>query len=107
MRPAPELVVVGQGYVGLPLAMRAVEAGFDVVGIDVDDARVAALTGGRSFVEDVRGTDLRAALQTGRYRPTDDYANRNAAAGSPATSGSRRPCGSSSSSPSGKGVEHL
>jgi UDP-N-acetyl-D-glucosamine dehydrogenase len=37
---ADKLVVVGQGYVGLPLAMRAVDAGFDVVGFDVDATKV-------------------------------------------------------------------
>ena len=31
-----KVVVVGQGYVGLPIAMRAVQAGYDVVGLDVD-----------------------------------------------------------------------
>jgi UDP-N-acetyl-D-mannosaminuronate dehydrogenase len=37
------LVVVGQGYVGLPLALAAAEAGFSVVGVDVDPARVEEL----------------------------------------------------------------
>ena len=37
------LVVVGQGYVGLPVAVRACEAGFDVVGFDVDDHRIKRL----------------------------------------------------------------
>jgi UDP-N-acetyl-D-glucosamine dehydrogenase len=66
------LVVVGQGYAGLPLAMRAVEVGFDVVGFDVDVAKVKRLGAGISHVEDV-GTDrLATALATGRYEPTDD-----------------------------------
>jgi len=69
------LVVVGQGYVGLPIAMRAVEAGFSVVGVDVDTTRVAALEAGRSFVEDVDGSVLLAALSSGRYHPTYDYAD--------------------------------
>ncbi|MET1039143.1 MAG: UDP-glucose 6-dehydrogenase, partial [Aeromicrobium sp.] len=38
-----KLVVLGQGYVGLPLAMRAVQVGYDVVGLDVDEARVKRL----------------------------------------------------------------
>ena len=50
-----KVVVVGQGYVGLPLAMRAVEVGFDVVGFDVDDDRVKRLAAGESYVEDVSG----------------------------------------------------
>ncbi|WP_208028940.1 nucleotide sugar dehydrogenase [Rhabdothermincola sediminis] len=64
------LVVVGQGYVGLPLAVRAVEQGFDVVGLDVDEAKIKRLAAGESPVEDITDERLRAALATGRYRPT-------------------------------------
>ncbi|HET9058887.1 MAG TPA: nucleotide sugar dehydrogenase [Acidimicrobiales bacterium] len=66
------VVVMGQGYVGLPLAMRAVEVGHRVVGYDIDDRRVSALASGRSFVEDVTDTDLRRALATARYEPSSD-----------------------------------
>ncbi|EHR49858.1 nucleotide sugar dehydrogenase [Saccharomonospora marina XMU15] len=69
------LVVVGQGFVGLPIAMRAVEVGFDVVGVDVDVVRVWSLRDGRSYVEDVTDDELKRALSSGRYRPTDDYAD--------------------------------
>ena len=58
------VVVVGQGYVGLPLAMAAVDAGDAVVGLDVDVARIDALADGRSFVEDVSDATLRGALVT-------------------------------------------
>jgi nucleotide sugar dehydrogenase len=71
---ASKLVVVGQGYVGLPLAVRAVEAGFDVVGLDVDVSRIKRLGAAESFVEDVDSARLAAALATGRYLPTADYA---------------------------------
>lgn len=67
------VIVVGQGYVGLPLAMRAVETGFDVVGYDVDDGRVKALGSGSSFVEDVSDEALVAALASGRYRPASTF----------------------------------
>lgn len=66
------VVVVGQGYVGLPLAMRAVEAGFDVVGLEIDSEKIARLADGLSTVEDISDTRLRAALATGRYLPTTD-----------------------------------
>jgi UDP-N-acetyl-D-glucosamine dehydrogenase len=66
------VLVVGQGYVGLPLAMRAVETGHDVVGFDVDEVRVDGLMAGSSHVADVSDTDVRAALETDRYRATDD-----------------------------------
>jgi UDP-N-acetyl-D-glucosamine dehydrogenase len=63
------LVVVGQGYVGLALAVRAVDVGFDVVGYDVDGDRIKSLAAGHSFVEDVGDDVLQAALATGHYRP--------------------------------------
>jgi len=72
MSKPDRLVVVGQGYVGLPVAMRAVEVGFDVVGFDLDAARVKRLGAGDSFVEDVADETLSRALATGRYEPTDD-----------------------------------
>ena len=71
---ADRLVVVGQGYAGLPVAMRAVEVGFDVVGYDVDVARIKRLAAGESHVEDVTSRDVARALATGRYEPTDDPA---------------------------------
>ena len=67
-----KLVVVGQGYVGLPLALRAVEAGYDVVGFDLDVNRVKRLADGDSYVEDITDERLAAALATGRFLPTDD-----------------------------------
>ncbi|GLW96922.1 nucleotide sugar dehydrogenase [Microtetraspora sp. NBRC 16547] len=69
-----KLVVIGQGYVGLPLAMRAVEAGFDVVGIDVDEWRVKRLNAAESYVEDIPDDALATALRSGRYRAATDYA---------------------------------
>jgi len=61
-------LVVGQGYVGLPVAMRAVEAGFDVIGFDADAAKVKRLNAGDSYVEDVADAIVQSALATGRYR---------------------------------------
>ena len=67
-----KLVVVGQGYVGLPIAMRAVDAGFSVVGLDVDEVRIASLQGGTSYVEDVPDDRLQNAVASNRYRPSTD-----------------------------------
>lgn len=70
-----KVVVVGQGYVGLPLAVRAVEAGRNVVGLDVDEMRVKRLAGGESFAADVTSPRLLAALNSGRYALSTDYAD--------------------------------
>jgi nucleotide sugar dehydrogenase len=64
------VVVVGQGYVGLPVAMRAVEAGFRVTGYEVDETRLSALRDGRSYVEDVPSERVAAACRSG-YTVTD------------------------------------
>jgi len=70
---ARKLAVLGQGHVGLPLSMRAIERGYQVVGLDVDAARVADLAAGRSYVEDIGDEQLAAALATGRFLPTVQY----------------------------------
>ncbi|MGW4027930.1 nucleotide sugar dehydrogenase [Streptomyces sp. NPDC004838] len=66
------ITVLGQGYVGLPLAMRAAEAGHQVTGYEPDTARCAQLTSGNSYVEDIPSTRLRDALTVGSYRATHD-----------------------------------
>lgn len=69
---AGTVVIVGQRYVGLPLAVRAVEVRFDVVGYDTDGGRVKGLAAAESYVEDVGDEALAAALRWGRYHPTSD-----------------------------------
>ena len=69
------VVVIGQGYVGLPVAMRAVEAGFEVVGFEVAQQKADRLNSGSSHVEDITDQRLGAALATGRYRASTDPAD--------------------------------
>ena len=68
-----KVVVVGQGYVGLPVAMRAVEVGFMVVGFEASADRVKSLLAGESYVGDISDEELRRALHEG-YVPTADPA---------------------------------
>ncbi|GAB3444331.1 nucleotide sugar dehydrogenase [Phycicoccus ginsengisoli] len=65
------LVVVGQGYVGLPMALRAAEKGLTVVGLDTNTGVVEALNAGVSHIDDVTETDLRAGLDAGFTASTD------------------------------------
>ncbi|MEU3255936.1 nucleotide sugar dehydrogenase [Streptomyces sp. NPDC006997] len=69
-----QIVVAGQGYVGLPLAVRAAEVGHRVVGYDVDPHRVQQLAAGQSCVPDVASSRLRAVLDSGDYSATADGA---------------------------------
>jgi UDP-N-acetyl-D-glucosamine dehydrogenase len=66
-----KVAVVGQGYVGLSLAMRAADLGFRVVGYDTSAERVQELRDGRSVVDDVPSEQVRRALDAG-YWPTGD-----------------------------------
>lgn len=69
------LVVVGQGYVGLPLAMAAVDAGWNVIGVDSLHEKVLQLNSGTSPVEDIEDDRLRSALSSEKYRATSDFAD--------------------------------
>ncbi|HYR83878.1 MAG TPA: nucleotide sugar dehydrogenase [Terriglobia bacterium] len=62
--------VLGLGYVGLPLAMTFERAGFNVVGMDLNGDRVAALANGESYVAEVDPEHLRTAMAAGRFVPT-------------------------------------
>lgn len=75
MRPQQPktLAIVGQGYVGLPLAMAAVDAGWDVIGVDNSEARVAKLNSGSSPIEDISDEKLQTAISNGCYVATTDY----------------------------------
>lgn len=64
------VVIVGQGYVGLPLAMRCVDAGYVVVGFDTDVEKIKNLKLGISPIDDVVNSEVAAAISTGRYLPT-------------------------------------
>ena len=66
------VVVAGLGYVGLPLAIRAVSVGHEVVGYDTDAVRVKRLESGESYVEDVSPCELATALNSGRFRPSSN-----------------------------------
>lgn len=61
------VAVVGLGYVGLPLAVRAAEVGHQVIGLDLDDNKIAALQSGVSYVEDVSDDQLRLITDSGRF----------------------------------------
>jgi len=69
------LAIIGQGYVGLPLAMAAVDAGWTVIGIEKSSSRVEQLNLGSSPVEDITDFRLAKAIESKKYvasnNPTD------------------------------------
>jgi UDP-N-acetyl-D-glucosamine dehydrogenase len=67
-----KVVVIGQGYVGLPLAMAIAEAGHEVIGFDLNQDIVKRLNSGSSHIEDVSDTTLKNLLDNSKFRASFD-----------------------------------
>jgi UDP-N-acetyl-D-glucosamine dehydrogenase len=65
--------IVGLGYVGLPLTLRYASVGFKVLGIDIDEAKVARLNAGGSYIEHIKATQIASARSSG-FEATTDFA---------------------------------
>ncbi len=65
--------VIGLGYVGLPLAVEFVAAGFEVIGFDIDAEKIRAIESGNSYIGDVSMEALRSAREGNRLRATTDF----------------------------------
>src|ERR1700731_1297834 len=68
-----DVVIIGLGYVGLPLAQEAVRVGLNVTGLDIRQATADGLNAGRSHVHDVSDSDI-AAMVGGGFRARTDVA---------------------------------
>ncbi|MEI8305631.1 MAG: nucleotide sugar dehydrogenase [Chloroflexales bacterium] len=68
------VAIIGLGYVGLPLAVVFAEAGFHVVGVDVDPRKIEAISRGTSYIEDIPSARLAALVNEGRLTATSDFA---------------------------------
>ena len=64
--------IVGLGYVGLPLAVELANAGYRVLGFDIQQRVVDGLNAGRSHVKDVSDAQLQAVVKAGRFSATTD-----------------------------------
>jgi UDP-N-acetyl-D-glucosamine dehydrogenase len=68
-----QVAVVGLGYVGLPLAVAFAEAGFRVVGVDLDAGKVRSLNQGISYVEDVASGQVAPLVKSGHLKASTEY----------------------------------
>ena len=73
VRDKNNVVIVGQGYVGLPLAMSCVFSGWQVTGIDISSGKIDQICSGVSPVEDVPQQLLSDALDSGLYTARSDF----------------------------------
>ena len=74
------LAIIGQGYVGLPLAMTAIDGGWNVIGVDSLSSKVAQINSGSSPVEDISDAQLKLAIAKGSYEATSDFSRISEAA---------------------------
>ena len=70
---AARIGVIGLGYVGLPLAVRAGRVGFGVLGFDVSEAKVGQINAGASYIGDVSSAEVAELREHGRIEATTDF----------------------------------
>ena len=68
-----QIGVIGLGYVGLPLAMEFVRAGFHVTGIDVDQEKVKKLNRGENYIQDIKDEPVKNAVEMNQLSATSDF----------------------------------
>ena len=68
-----QIGVIGLGYVGLPLAMEFVRAGFHVTGIDVDQGKVKKLNRGENYIQDIKDESVKNAVEMNQLSATSDF----------------------------------
>ena len=68
-----QIGVIGLGYVGLPLAMEFVQAGFHVTGIDIDQEKVKKLNRGENYIQDIKDESVKNAVEMNQLSATSDF----------------------------------
>ena len=68
-----KVVVIGLGYVGLPLAIESAKAGYSTIGLDIDLNRINNLNLGISYLEDIENISLKEQASSGKFRASQDF----------------------------------
>nr|AIF05100.1 nucleotide-sugar dehydrogenase (wbpA) [uncultured marine thaumarchaeote KM3_17_C07] len=68
-----QIGVIGLGYVGLPLVMEFVRAGFQVTGIDIDQEKVKKLNRGENYIQDIKDESVKNAVEMNQLSATSDF----------------------------------
>ena len=68
-----KVAIVGLGYVGLPLSLQFARSGVEVIGLDVDPGKVAALNRGKSYIQHIDHASIRQAVREGRFSASTDF----------------------------------
>jgi len=68
------LAIIGMGYVGLPLALQFARSGVDVIGLDIDPAKVGAINRGESYIKHIESEAIGRLTQAGKFLASNDFA---------------------------------
>ncbi|HEY5043054.1 MAG TPA: nucleotide sugar dehydrogenase [Verrucomicrobiae bacterium] len=69
-----KIAIVGLGYVGLPLSLQFARSGVEVLGLDIDPAKIAALNQGRSYIKHIESSAIAEPVRAGRFSASTDFA---------------------------------
>ena len=68
-----KIVIIGLGYVGLPLARQFSKVGICVVGLDVDQKKIQALNAGKSYIKHIDSAEIRNMIDGGCFQASTDF----------------------------------
>ena len=68
-----KIAIVGLGYVGLPLAIQFSRSECEVLGLDVDKAKVESINRSESYIKHITSAELEAQIKSGRLEASTDF----------------------------------
>jgi UDP-N-acetyl-D-glucosamine dehydrogenase len=68
-----KIAIVGLGYVGLPLSLQFTRSGVNVLGLDIDAAKVTSLNAGKSYIKHIEAADIATAVKSGAFAASTDF----------------------------------
>jgi UDP-N-acetyl-D-glucosamine dehydrogenase len=68
-----KIAIVGLGYVGLPLSLQFARSDTEVLGLDIDKAKIKSLTSGQSYIKHIESSAILEAVKAGRFSATTDF----------------------------------
>ena len=68
-----KIAIVGLGYVGLPLSLQFARSGVSVLGLDIDSAKITAITGGQSYIKHIESASIKEQIDAKRFEASSDF----------------------------------
>lgn len=68
-----KIAIIGLGYVGLPLSLHFARSGVSVLGLDIDQTKVASINAGKSFIKHISSGDISEQTKTGKLEASTDF----------------------------------